>query len=274
MNPQQVALQLYTVRAETARDFLGTLGRVAEIGYRAVELAGFGGLPVAELRAALDRLGLRAMGAHVPLADFEARLPTVLAELSELGCGYAVVPWLPEERRDPARAHELAATLNRLGAACRDAGLGFAYHNHAFEFEPPAGDGNRRTLFELLATETDPALVAFELDAYWAAYAGHDPVELLRRHAGRVPLLHLKDMTPAPDKADAPVGEGTLPWPQILAAASEAGVEWGIVEQDHPRDPLGDSGRALRNLERLVSRQSPVASRQTPGSRGRSREES
>ena len=109
------------------------------------------------------------------------------------------------------------------------------------------------TVRDLTARDFLGTLVAFELDAYWAARAGRDPLKLLRLHAGRVPLLHLKDLAAGPDKADAPVGEGTLPWPAIMTAADSAGVEGGVVEQDHPRDALADVEPSLRNLQRLMA---------------------
>ncbi len=253
---ERIALQLYTLRGPMADDFLGTLRQVAGIGYRAVELAGFGGLPVAELRATLDDLGVRAMGAHVPLAAFEERLDESIADVRQLGCDYAVIPMLPEERRrSVGQVVEIAAAFNRYGAACREAGLSFAYHNHAFEFAPLPDDG--RTLYDLLLAETDPALVAFELDAFWAVHAGVDPLTLLPGLLGRVPLLHVKDLAPegtpvtpggkAP--VDAPPGDGTLPWSDLLPAAAVAGTRWYIVEQDFPKDPLADVERGLRFLE-------------------------
>ena len=119
--PETIALQLYTLRQETAGDFLGTLRRVAEIGYRAVEFAGYGGIPVPDLRVALDGLGLRSMGAHVPLAAFEERLPDALAELNRLGCQYAVLPSVPEDHRSSTdAARQLARTLYRIVSACLD----------------------------------------------------------------------------------------------------------------------------------------------------------
>ncbi len=254
MNLDRIALQLYTVRQEAAQDFLGTLRRVAEIGYPAVEFAGFGGVPVPELRATLDELGLRAMGAHVPIANFETRLPDVLADLRTLGCSYAVVPWLPPERRGDDQLPELCALFNRLGAACREAGLVFAYHNHDFEFAPLDGAPGRQTFFDVLVAETDPDLVGFELDVYWAAYAGLDPIQLLRHLGRRVPLVHLKDMAPGADRGIAAFGVGTLPWPEILAAATDAGVAWGIVEQDNPRDAFADARTGLESARRLLAR--------------------
>ena len=252
LTPDSIALQLYTVRSETAKDFAGTLRHVADIGYTAVELAGYGGLSVADVRAALDANGLRAPSAHIPIGSFETRLEETLAEATALGCNYVVVPFLPPDRRDREQAAGVVALLNRAGAAARAAGLVLAYHNHAFEYEPRDGDTGE-TLLDFLLANTDPDLVAFELDVFWTKVAGADPVSELSRLRGRVPLLHLKDYTGGTSaESAAPVGTGTLPWPEIVVAANAAGVVWGIVEQDHPRNPLADVATGLEHAKRLL----------------------
>lgn len=239
MHRDQLALQLYTVREACARDFLGTLREVAAIGYRAVELAGLHDHPPAHVRAALDEHGLQAVAAHISLERFERELDAVVAELQTLGCAYAVVPWAPEARRTDEGARELALLLNIWGRELRAAGLRLAYHHHDFEFRPLGPT----TMWELLVAGTDPALVELELDVYWVRRAGHDPVALLGRLGGRVPLIHLKDLA-ADGRSDAPAGAGTLDWDVILPAAAAAGAQWYIAEQDHPHDPLADSRRA------------------------------
>jgi sugar phosphate isomerase/epimerase len=89
-------------------------------------------------------------------------------------------------------------------------------------------------------------LVGLELDVYWANAGGGDPVALLERYGDRIRLLHMKDV--GPDGRDAPFGEGSLPWHELLPAAARAGVEWYVVEQDEPNDPLRDVETAFRNL--------------------------
>jgi sugar phosphate isomerase/epimerase len=239
-----IAVQLYTVREPARDDFAGTLRRLAEGGVRAVELAGYGGLTVPALRTLLDELGLRVAGAHLPLAVWEERPAETMAGVVALGGEFAVVPWVPEERRaSVAAARALAADLNRWAATARDAGVGFAYHHHAFEFEPlPDGDGD--TLFDTLVKETDPALVGIEIDVYWAARGGVDPARLLRELHDRVPLVHLKDLGDGPDQPDLPAGDGILRWDEILPVAS--GARWWIVEQDNPADPVADALRAVQ----------------------------
>ncbi len=244
-----IALQLYTVRQHTAGDMIGTLQELARMGYRAVELAGYGNATPAAIRATLNTLGMRAVSAHVSFDRFASELDRVLDDLRLLGCEYVVVPWLAPERRQASALPELASRFNAWGQACQEAGVRFGYHNHDFEFalmEP------NLTFFDALAKATDPNLVHLEIDVYWAVVAGADPIALLKQHAGRVPLLHCKDRAPGEERRDAPVGEGTIDWPPLLKAAREAGTQWFIIEQDDPRDPLADVERSLRHLERLL----------------------
>ncbi|MBA2596175.1 MAG: hypothetical protein H0V00_06065, partial [Chloroflexia bacterium] len=165
-----IAVQLYTVRKAARDDFAGTLRRLAEGGANAVEFAGYGGMTIPDLKALLDEVGLRVCGAHVPLTAWEGQLDATLADIVALGGEYAVVPFVPQERRGGAAfAHELAANLNRWAEAARQNGLGFAYHHHDFEFFPladgdgetsPSGGGGHggETLFDILVKETDPNL--------------------------------------------------------------------------------------------------------------------
>jgi sugar phosphate isomerase/epimerase len=248
METNKIALQLYTVRGLTAEDMAGTLRQVADLGIRTVELAGYGRMPVAELRATLDGLGMRAVAAHVPIADFENRLDAVIDDLQTLGCEHAIVPWLPQERRGIDQVAELAA-FNRWGLRCEEAGMRFGYHNHDFEFQ----QDNGQTLFDSLIAQTDPGLVSLEVDAGWVDHAGVDTPALIRRLAGRVALLHVKDMSET-GEPDAPVGAGVVDWPPILAAAREIGVEWYVIEQDKPSDqPLQDVKTSLENLTSLLT---------------------
>jgi sugar phosphate isomerase/epimerase len=249
----QIGLELYTVRSLATTDMIGTLRKVAEIGYPTVEFAGYGGVPAPELRAVLDELGLKATASHVPLDHFVNRFDEVVVELQTLGIKDAIVPWVAPERRAEFFADNsaLAKTFNDWGARCRDAGLRFGYHNHDFEFAPaPDGKG---TLLDALMGATDPSLVHLELDAYWAAYVDVDPISILQRYAGRVPILHVKDMEAGSERAITAVGEGVLPWGEILAAAEDAGTEWFVVEQDNPKDPLVDIATSLRNLQAVIA---------------------
>ena len=244
-----IALQLYTVREDAAHDFVGTLEQVAAIGYTAVELAGYGPLSPHEFRAKLDALGMTVAGSHIALARMEAELPTVIQECLILGCPTLVCPFLPPERRTEAAYRDVATTLNRIGAATRAEDLSLCYHNHAFEFETTI-DG--RTAFDWLAANTDPALVQLELDAFWVQKAGHDPAALLHSYAGRVPLVHLKDMTADAEQTFAPVGTGSVDFAPIFAAAEQGGVQWYIVEQDRAEGSAIEAARtSWQNLRAM-----------------------
>jgi sugar phosphate isomerase/epimerase len=250
MRQDQISLQLYTVREETARDMPGTLRRISEIGYPAVEFAGFGGLSAEDLRNILDDLGLRASGAHVPFDSWETDPGSIITDMHTLDCAHAILPMAPPgQHRDETAVVSLAGSLNRWGDLCRQEGVTFSYHNHDFEFAPLDGT----TMWEVLVRETDPELVYFELDLYWVRYGGADPETLLRDVADRVSLVHVKDMASDDQRSDLPVGEGIMPWTSLLEAADEAEVEWYVAEQDNPKDALEDVRTSLQHLQELAS---------------------
>ncbi len=250
MRRDQISLQLYTVREETARDMPGTLRRISEIGYPAVELAGYGGLSAGDLGNVLDDLGLSVSGAHVPYNSWARDPETVFADMHTLNCAHAIVPMAqPEQRTDEASVARFAESLNRWGELCREEQFLLSYHNHDFEFAPLGGS----TMWDVLVRGTDPSLVSFELDLYWIKYGGADPETVLQDVGDRVSLVHLKDMAPDDTRSDLPVGEGTMPWNDLLEAADAAGVKWYIAEQDNPRDALEDVGISLRYLRGLAN---------------------
>ena len=250
MRGAQISLQLYTVREETARDMPATLRRISEIGYPAVEFAGFGGLSAGDLRNILDDLGLRASGAHVPYDSWETDPEAVITNMHILDCAHAILPIAPPEQRgDESTVASLAGSLNRWGELCRKEAVTFSYHNHDFEFAPLSGT----TMWDILVRETDPELVYFELDLYWVCYGGADPESLLYDLGDRIPLVHLKDMASGEQRSDLPVGEGTMPWNTLLEAAEAAGVHWYVAEQDNPRNALEDVRISLQSMRELAS---------------------
>ena len=252
MPENPISLQLYTVRDPIASDYAGTLRAVAEIGYRAVELVTLGSFSAPALRTELDRLGLQVSGMHVPLDRLENQIEAALDEAAALEVPYVICPWLPAERRTGAAAWRgVADALNRAGERCRAAGRQLCYHHHDFEFQPADGS----TGFDILFSSTDPALVKAELDVYWAAFAGRDPVALIGQLGERAPLIHLKDMTGGENRTFAEVGHGTLDFAAILAACDRAGAEWLIVEQDRcAGDPLESVRMSLEYLKSLGRR--------------------
>jgi sugar phosphate isomerase/epimerase len=248
MRPDQIALQLYTVRRLAADDLVGTLRAVAAAGYRAVELAGLPDTGPGALARLLDEAGLRVVAAHEGIEPLSADTAAVLERLAEVRCPRVIVPWLPQERRQTVEeVRGFAAELGAVARILADRGIRLGYHNHAFEFEPLDGT----TVWDVLLTELPPE-VEIELDVYWASVGGRDPVAEIHATSGRVRLLHMKDRAPGPEPHDAPAGKGSLPFPEIVEAGRAAGVEWYIVEQDESRDPLDDVALALRYLESIA----------------------
>jgi sugar phosphate isomerase/epimerase len=235
-----VALQLYTVREDAARDFVGTLDQVAAIGYVGVELAGYGPLTPAELRAKLDALGLTVAGSHVALVRLENELDAVIAECRTLQCPTVVCPVLPAERRTEEGFRQLAVSLNAIGRTVTASGLELCYHNHSFEFETEI---EGVAAYDWLMANTDPALVHIEMDAFWLQKAERDPAAYIEKYSGRVPLTHLKDMTADAAQTFAPVGTGSVDFAPLFAAAERGGVQWYIVEQDRAEGSAIEAAR-------------------------------
>ncbi len=250
-----LGVQLYSVRgAMRGGDVAGTLARVRALGFREVELAGTYGLSAAAFRAMLDRAGLRATSMHVGYERLRDSLPAVVAEAHALGVPNVGVAWIPHPGGafTVAEARAAAADFDRWGRALRAEGLTFFYHTHGYEFQP-GPDGV--VPFDVLMRETDPAAVHYEMDVFWAALPGQDPVALLRRYPGRWALMHLKDMRPGlvrnvqtgganPDSAEVPVGTGQIDYRGVLRAARAAGVERYYIE-DETADPFGTIPRSV-----------------------------
>ena len=244
-----IGLQLYTVRSLMQRDFDGTLARVADIGYREVEFAGYFGRTPAQVREALARHGLAAPSTHIALPADDAAWGRTLADAKEIGHDWVTIAWLDAPlRRTSDDWARIADRFNRLGALAREAGLRFAYHNHDFEFAR-AGRGMR---FDTLLMRTDPAFVDFEMDVYWVTKAGADPMWYLRHHAGRFPMLHLKDATTAPERRMVDVGAGTIDFAALLTLARDQGASHAFVEHDEPADPLASIRASYSYLSSLT----------------------
>ena len=240
-------LQLYTVRDALAVDLEGTLRSVAALGYREVELAGLPGVTAEAMHASLKRHGLDVPSMHAGYDRLQRGLDAVLEEARLLGANYLVCPSVDAEERKTAEDWKrVCQTLNRIGQAVRSRGLVLAYHNHDFEFVSFA-DGT--TPFHLLMTETDPRDVKLELDVYWVAKAGLDPVQCLKDGRDRILLVHLKDL--ASDGSTMEVGAGFLDFEWIIRTALVAGARHLFVEQDTSADPFASIGASLRFLERL-----------------------
>jgi sugar phosphate isomerase/epimerase len=250
LKQDQIGLQLYTVREETARDFQGTLRRVAEIGYHGVEFAGYGGMTAEDLRRLLDELGLISIGSHVSLQRLTDNLEEEIAYNLTLGSKYIICPYLSESDRSSEAFALIIPKLDQIGRIIQENGMVFAYHNHAFEFESRLG---KEYLFDALFSQTSPSALQVELDLGWVQYAGLSPLAYIAKYQGRLPLLHLKDFRQAADGGaidTVEIGKGDLDIPAVIAAARSAKVDWLIVEQDrcsqNSLDSVAESFRWLQ----------------------------
>ncbi|WP_168123722.1 sugar phosphate isomerase/epimerase [Paenibacillus sp. HB172176] len=237
MKRMGVGLQMYTLRDVTAVNFEDTLRKVAALGYEGVEFAGYGDMKAEEMRDLLQELNLKAIGSHVGLHLLESNLDNEIAYLKTIGAKYAICPWMPVEARDAAAWQDNLKKFEQFGKKCAEAGILFAYHNHDFEFEVEI-DG--QIVFDAMYERIAPEFLQVEMDIGWVQYSGVDPLAYIRKYAGRLPLLHLKDFKGGEkgQKIDTvELGRGDLPLNDIIGAASDADVEWLIVEQDTCANP-------------------------------------
>ena len=245
--PNQISIQLYTLRNQLAIDFAGTLAALAAIGYRRVEHAGFVNRSVTEFKASLDAAGLWASSGHVGIRQpFDpAAWNAALADARVLGSKYLVHPSFGIDFstgvvvRDRATWAAFAHDLNRAGRMAREAGLRLGYHNHNWEFFRLTDDPSR-TAFDLLIEETDPRYVHFEMDLFWVTRGARDPADLLRRLDGRVRQYHVKDINQAGSFEDP--GRGLIDFPRIFRVQR---TEEYIVERDDAGSPPRAPAAAL-----------------------------
>jgi len=253
-----IGLQLYSLREQLKKDVPGTLARARAMGIRQVEGAGTWGQTPAEHRAALDKAGLVCQASHTGYERLRDDLAGAFQEVKTLGGSWVVCPWIPHKegaftREDTLKAAEL---FNKVGKAAGGEGMKFAYHCHGYEFvASPEG-----TLFDTLAGATDPKLVAFEIDTFWAKAGGGDPAKVIEKLPGRVPFLHVKDMqkglslppgsSGAPHETQVAVGTGQIDWPSVFRASEKGGALLYYIEDESP-DPFGQIPRSLEYLAGL-----------------------
>lgn len=239
-----VAVQPYTVRDQLNKDYRGTLRKIADIGYKAIELGPPPeGITVAEQKLLLDQLGLKVIGCHTSLEQLESDPDSVVDYLEKVDAEKYVALSLGFESKEDLLGK--AGKLNEIGTRLSRRGVQLLYHNHDWEFRKFDGE----YILDILLRETDPCHVKMELDTYWVHRGGLNPAEYLLKLRDRCPLLHIKDAEAGEEAFFAEIGEGVLDFHSIFQAAEEIGTKWLVVEQDLcRRDPLESLAISYGNL--------------------------
>ena len=229
-NTKLIGLQLYTVRDQLQTNFEGTIEKVAQIGYKNLEFAGYYNHTPEQVRALLDRLGLISTSSHIGAQLMRPDPAAQIKAAKVIGHEYITIPSYNFGREGVEGWKKGVAEFNTWGRMCRDAGMKLAYHNHNMEFAALEGATSG---YDILVREVDPALVDFELDLYWAAFADQDPKALFAKYPGRFAMWHVKDLLVTNGtKGMAPVGKGTLDFKSYFANARQAGLKHFFVEHD------------------------------------------
>ena len=255
--------QMYSVRGltQTAEDFEGALKAVSEMGYTSVQLSGQSPeIDMYLIKDLLDKYGLKCNATHCSFQEFSEGLPDLIKRHKLWGCDYPGVGSMPFDMGATAEGFkEFAGKANDIARKLKDEGLTFIYHNHAFEFQRFSDVTGMDILFDEFRD------TQFELDVFWVQTGGGDPVEWIRKVAGRMDVVHFKEMAGRlPTKEDrsmsvmAPIGEGNLNWHKIQQACDDTGVRYAFIEQDNANDEpdhgLGCMNRSLINLKKLGGR--------------------
>ena len=266
MKISQVAAQLYTVRdfTQTRAGFARSMAKIAEIGYSAVQVSAIGDIPDAEVKRIADDHGLTICNTHISYELLLNDLDAVIEQHKLWDSQHVAIGSMPPEFRDSEDGYRRFAEIgSEIGEKLAQSGLSFSYHNHSFEFVKFAG----RTGLDILFGESDARYFQAELDTYWVQHGGADPAAWIGRLAGRMPVIHLKDMVMLPPPSQSPpikrgdlrplqtmaeVGEGNMNFAAILQSCRGAGVDWYAVEQDIcQRDPFESLAISFRNLNAL-----------------------
>ncbi len=288
---REIGIQLYTLAKPLSDNFTGTITKLAQFGYKNLEFAGpyyfspeeelktnplvtvmglsgygYHGHTPKEIRLMLDDLGLVSTSAHISDPSLKHNIDEAIEAANIIGQKYILSPAF--QGQTPEEFKAAAELYNRFGEKCKASGIRYGYHTHNGEFSVHDGV----TPFDILLKETDPELVCFELDLFWAAVAGVDAVKLVKQYPGRVKLLHIKDMDQPLDepyttfdpatgmgmlmqlmKKQTIIGEGAIDFRSILSQVDDAGIEQLFIESDFPPEPMRYAEQSAINLKKILS---------------------
>lgn len=249
-----IGIQLYTLHQQMKQDPLGTMKKVALTGYNAIETAGYAdrkfyGFDPEEFKSIVEDMGMIAQSSHAGI-NME-NIDETIEDTVNTGMSYLVMPSLDKSKRNTLDDYKIVADeFNQMGEKCKEAGLTFAYHNHAFEFEML----EEKIPYDILLENTDSELVKMELDLYWIVYGGKDPIEYFNRFPGRFELFHVKDMSRAASMESTEIGEGTIDFKTIFAEKVQAGMKYFYLEQESfEMDPFASIAISYDYLKNLTN---------------------
>lgn len=255
-----VGIQLYTVRDALNANPREALEKVAKLGYKNLELAGYSngkfyGMEPKEFKKVVEDLGMKIISSHtgVEVKGVDTGNAQKLAEdHNKLGVKYCIQPWMVQERRKSADTYkQFVSELNLIGEVMKKNGIQFGYHNHNFEFDKVDGI---TPFYDVFMKNADPKLVTFELDIYWATKAGQNVADIFKKYPGRFQLWHVKGMEDSADKFFAPVGTGVIDYKEIFKHQELSGMKYFFVEQDATRDnkPFDAIKTSIDNLNNKI----------------------
>lgn len=279
-NPKEmhpIGLQLFTFFGIIDDDPKGTLKRIADIGYKEIESAfskkgGYYGMTAKEFKAYLESIGMIWKSHHVlgapfklppgakmpidpatgkpyvvpPMKNLKDNMQELVDDVASVNLPFLVCANTPITTMDEIKSS--LEVLNKTGEACKKAGVQFCYHNHDAEFKAVEG----KVPYDMMLSELDKDNVKFELDLAWATKGGTDPVDLFNKNPGRFPLWHVKDLDASRENI-LPVGEGTIDFKRIFAAALTAGMKDFFVEHDGPKDAYASITTSIANLKMMLA---------------------
>lgn len=241
-----IGLQLYTVRTEMRNDMERTLERVAAIGYKEVEFAGYFERSARDIRRMLDDNNLGAPSSHIALRLMENDWEAVVDLAATIGHRYIVVAGIDRANRGSLDDYKrIIDRFNIVAERAHAAGITFGYHNYDLDFEPVDGE----VPFDIMLRHADPQLVKFQMDLFWTTRGGGDPVTYFNEYPGRFPMVHVKDM--ASDGSMVDVGTGQIDFASIFQHSDTAGLEHYFIEHDDPADPYLSIRTGYDHLARI-----------------------
>lgn len=259
---KSIGLQLYTLRDIITQDVKGTLEKVARIGYKDIEAYGYAngkifGLAYADFNSIIADLGMKLVSCHYGSGFGSTDSGTLrngweqaVEDAARAGQRYMVAAWLePGERQTIDDYKKLCAMINQRAEYASQHGVRMGYHNHSYEFQPLDGV----VPYDVLLTELDDRYVSMELDLYWVASAGLDPLTYFERYPGRFSLWHVKDMDKKDPAKNADVGSGTLDFPAIFSEARKSGMTHFFIEQEnYEHSPLESIENGFRYIKGIL----------------------